>query len=72
MRFNRRAGAIPRRLIFVGLTLVGFTLLWINLPQTVTYWIVLPLLAALLWVASYGWRAALAVFVEFLHRLEEL
>ncbi len=71
LRFAPGRRGWPWRLILVALAAVVFTLLWWLLPPPVAYCLlVLPVLA-LTWVASYGWRQALATLIALLHRLEE-
>lgn len=73
LRFDRRLpGSLPRRLITYAAGWGVFTLLWLLVPAGVLYWLLLPLLAALLWVASYGWRQALAALIKALERLEQM
>lgn len=69
LRFDPQPRPLPYRLIAIGVGLGIFTLLWFFIPPTALYWLLLPLLAALVWVASYGWRQALAAFHGQLHRL---
>ena len=71
LRFERRSWPIHPRLIPIGLTLAVFTLLWWLVPASAMYWLILLLLAALVWMASYGWRQALAAIHDQLHRLEK-
>ena len=71
LRFERRRRALPHWLIPVGLTLALFTLLWMLVPHSVLYWMLLPLLGVLAWVATYGWRQSLATLIALLHRLEQ-
>ena len=72
LRFQRRRRAFPRRIIPVGLALALFALLWAFLPHNALFWTLLPLLAVLVWVASYGWRQALAALIDVLQRLERM
>jgi hypothetical protein len=71
-RFERRRRPLPGRLIAVGAGLLIFTLLWFLVPHGALYWLLLPLLAALVWVVTYGWRQALAALHAQLHRWELL
>jgi len=71
LRFERRR-AVPQRVLAIAGILALFTLLWAAVPRGVLYWLGLFLLAALAWVASYGWREWLAVVIGLLHRLERL
>jgi len=70
LRFERRPRPLPYRAIAVGVSLGIFTLLWMLIPPNALYWLLLPLLAVLVWVASYGWRQSLAVLITLLHQLE--
>ena len=71
LRFERRAHPIPYRVIAIGVGLGIFTLLWTLIPSRTLYWLLLSLMAVLVWVASYGWRQALAALIRLLHRLEQ-
>ena len=70
LRFERRPRPLPHRAIAIGVGLVVFTLLWTLVPHSALYWLLLPLLAVLLWAASYGWRQALVALIALLRRLE--
>ena len=72
LRFRRPRPTVPRRLYPIGAALILFTLLWAFVPHGALYWLMLALLATLVWVASFGWRQALVVLVDVLHRLEQL
>lgn len=72
LRFERRRPRLPRRPVAICGGLCLFTLLWIIVPTRALYWLLLPLLAALVWMASYGWRSALSTLLELLHRLERM
>ena len=69
LRFDRRSLAIPRRLVPVGVVLAGFTFLWLLIPGSALYWLLLPLVGLLAWVGSYGWRQALTALHDLLHHL---
>ena len=73
IRFDRR---IPRpflkRALIVCLAIIISTVLWRSLPIGTQYWMWMPLVAILTWVASYGWRQALSSLIVFLRRLEQL
>ena len=69
LHFASRASAMPRRLLHVGIALAVFTILWLLVPSSALYWLLLPLVAVVVWVASYGWRKALSVFHDLLHQI---
>lgn len=71
LRFERPIWTVRRRLALIGATSVVFTLLWWFVSRNTQYWIILLLIATLTWVASYGWRGALAAFHDVIHRLEQ-
>jgi hypothetical protein len=71
LRFSRRPRPLPHRAIAIGVGLGVFTLLWTLIPASTLYWLMLPLLAALVWAASYGWRQALAALITLLRQLEQ-
>lgn len=72
LNFDLRRRAIPTRLLAVGAAFIVFTFIWLIVPQDVLYWLLLPVVLCLTWAASYGWRQAVAVLIEFLHSLLEL
>ena len=71
LRFETRSRPAPRHLIAVGSAIGVFILLWFTIPQNALFWVLLPLVGLLVWVASYGWRRALATLHELVHRLEQ-
>ena len=72
LRFERRPRPRPYRAIAIGVGLGIFTLLWRLIPSRTLYWLLLPTVAGLVWVASYGWRQALAILITLLIRFEQL
>ncbi len=73
LRFEQPPRTLLRsRIVPIGVVLTVFTVLWFLIPPNTLYWLLLALLAVLVWIASYGWRQALAVFIVLLHRLEQL
>lgn len=71
LRFERRHWSFPRRWIPIIMATVLFTLMWGLIPHNAMYWLLAPLVTALAWIATYGWRQALASLILFLHRLEQ-
>ncbi len=69
LHFANRTATWPRRLIPVGIALTVFTILWVLVPASALYWLLLPLVALAVWVASYGWRKALLVVHDLLHQV---
>ena len=67
IRFNRPR--IPRRLIPVIIAAVLFILIWWLCNPSTVFWIGLVMTSTLVWVASYGWRTALMVLINFLQYL---
>ena len=72
LNFNLRRRRVPQRLLFVALCFVMFTVLWWIVPYNAIYWLLSPFLLILVWMASYGWRPAVAHLVKFLQSLEKL
>ncbi len=71
LNFRAHSRRIPgRALIAVG-AFSGFTLMWWAVPPAVFYWLFLPILLILVWMASYGWRSAVAQLIKFLQSLED-
>lgn len=71
LRFENQRPSPARRLIFIGSVLGGFTLLWLFVSHGTMFWVLLLSLAALGWVASFGWRQALVNLHDFIHHLEQ-
>ena len=66
LNFRARAGRVPGRLWAVAAAFVIFTLLWLIVPQSGLYWLLLPVILCLTWAASYGWRPAVAASIQLL------
>ena len=71
LRFDVRPRAIPPRILTVAAAFAVFTALWLIVPHGALYWLLLPLILALAWAASYGWRTAVANLVWLLQFLLE-
>jgi len=71
LNFRVRPRRIPARVLIVGAAFLVFTLTWWVVPNGAFYWLFSPILLMLVWVASYGWRPAVARLIEFLQFLEE-
>lgn len=75
LRFHRPAprfaisSLTARRVIMVVGTAFLFGLLWAVVPNAILFWLLVPMVAGLVWVSGYGWRQALAAVHEALHRL---
>jgi len=69
-RSGRVRSRVPGRLIAVGVGIAVYTALWFLVPQDTLFWLLLPAVAVLTWVGTYGWRWALAALHAQLHRLE--
>ena len=61
-----------RRIIPTVLAPALFYGLWVFLPHAIVFWIVLPSLVVLAWIASYGWRQSLSALIEALQHLEQI
>ena len=72
LQFARRGTGGLRTIAAVVVAAVVFALVWEFVSPGVAFWLLLPLVAALAWAASFGWRQALARLIAFLHRLERL
>lgn len=66
----------PRRLSSKIITLIIlmaiFTFLWLVIPQSFLYWILLIPVACVSWAATYGYRNALSDLIKVLRQLENL
>ena len=71
LNFQDQRPSPTRKLIFIGALLGGFTLLWLFVSHGTLFWLLLLVLAALGWVASFGWRQALTTLHDFIHHLEQ-
>jgi uncharacterized membrane protein YccC len=70
--FNLPRRRISPRIITVVITIILFSLIWWVIPHYVLFWLLLPLLAGLSWMASYGWRQGISILVRFLQNLERM
>ncbi len=71
LRFARVRPSLSHRAIFVGGCTIVFTLLWWIVAPATLYWLLLIAIGLLGWMASYGWRQALAALHDLLHQLEQ-
>jgi hypothetical protein len=71
LRFERQP-TIPRKPLVIGALVAAVGAVCLLVPQAVLIWVVLPFVAAILWVASFGWRHALAELQTLLRRLEHV
>lgn len=71
LRFERPRRSIPSRMLGIGLTTLVFNLLWWRASHETLYWVLLVGITLQGWVASFGWRKALAALHELLYRLEQ-
>jgi hypothetical protein len=60
----------PRLVAIEAIALIGLLVLWSAAPGTLFICLLLPLVAVLIWIASFGWRQALSRFIEFLQSLD--
>ena len=67
----RRRGTFRRPLTII-ISLIVFTVMWRYIPQDMLFWLMLPIIAALVWCASYAWRTALNALISLLRRLENM
>jgi len=70
LRFERPM-RLPIKPLVIGGALAAFTTAWWLMPHEVLFWLLLPTFAAMLWVASFGWRDAIRALQALLHRLEQ-
>lgn len=71
LHFDLRPRRISRRVSTVVAVGAIFTLMWWIVPHAALYWLLLPPVAILTWMASYGWREAIAILIRFLQSLEQ-
>ena len=70
LNFNRQPGRMPPK-IFATVTIMAiFTFLWLVIPQSFLYWILLVPIACIAWAATYGYRNALSDLIKVLQKLE--
>ena len=72
LNFRVRPRRVPSRLLAVATAFGIFTLLWLIVPQGGLYWLLLPFVLGLTWTASYGWRPAVAAWMDLLNWLLSL
>lgn len=73
LKFERRPiqRFFTRTTWVIGLVL-GLILAWNIVPHSTLIWLLLPMIAALGWVASFGWRSAIKIVGRAINRLENL
>jgi hypothetical protein len=72
LRFERQTRFLNSRLVAVGIVLAVFSLAWLIIPLNFLFFLLLLPIAGIAWAASYGWRHALSILLDCLHRLERL
>lgn len=60
---------ISQRTIFLALLQIGFAILWRLASIQIMFWILMPIICILGWMASYGWRIALREFRFWLEQI---
>jgi hypothetical protein len=60
---------ISQRTIFMALLQIGFAIIWRTAPIQIMFWILMPLICILGWMASFGWKIALREFRFWLEQL---
>jgi hypothetical protein len=68
--FRPRRPRISTPMTIQAIGLGGFIFLWWLIPHGILFFLILPVLAALILAASFGWRQALARLIEFLQAIE--
>jgi uncharacterized YccA/Bax inhibitor family protein len=72
LRFDRTVTRpVNRRLVIVIASVVAFALLWAIIPSATMFWLLGLIIGGLVWVASFGYRPALARLIKFLQKLEQ-
>jgi hypothetical protein len=73
LRFERPLiRRIPRWLVSFVVVPGVFTLLWLVVPHSGLYWLLLIVVTTLAWMAGYGWRRAVGTLISLLQGLEQL
>ena len=68
LQFDRLAGKLSKRTLYLIAVPVGFTIFWMVLPASAVYWITLLLVTLLTYAAGFGWQQALDHLIRFLQR----
>ena len=71
LELNRPLISIPARVLWIGGILAGFSLAWWLIPHGALFWLSLPVLALISWLASFGWRHALRALLNTIRQLEQ-
>lgn len=69
---GRTRPALPYRLIAIVVVGALFAVLWAVIPQVTLFWVLLPVILVITWLASFGWRTGLKTLGQFINRLERL
>lgn len=54
----------------VGLV-IALVIGWNVIPHTTLIWLLIPVIAGLGWVASYGWRTAIKIIGRLIQQIEQ-
>jgi hypothetical protein len=71
LNFSEQRHRVSRRVVGVVVAGAGFTLAWWIVPHAALYWLLLPIVGFLAWMASYGWHEANTHLIRFLESLEQ-
>lgn len=71
LNFRVRPQTIPAQWIAIGIAFVLFTILWNAVPESALYWLLLPIILCLTWIASFAWRQAVKTLRDYLSSLLE-
>ncbi|MDH3943342.1 MAG: hypothetical protein OEV06_04520 [Anaerolineae bacterium] len=72
LNFEQQPRRLSPRLVAIGITILLYLLGWRLIPAAALFWFGLLGVAALGWIASFGWREAVAVLIRWLERLERI
>lgn len=72
LNFERQPRRLSHRTVTIGISILLYLLGWRLIPTAALFWFGLLGVTALGWVASFGWREAVAVLIRWLERVERL
>jgi hypothetical protein len=72
LNFDHPLRRMSPKIIATIVILAIFTFLWLVIPQSFLYWVLIMPMACLSWAATYGFRNAISDLIKVLRTLENL
>jgi apolipoprotein N-acyltransferase len=69
LNFSSRRHTFPVRLAILVGFFVATILFCVVIPPNIQFWLAIPVLMCLTWLATYGWRPGVNALINFLQNL---